>query len=172
MDDGANPRASRPTFGQRGFAAVTPKNRDALKKRVVKAAEAALAAQGHASAIDVLIGIEWLDAERVERGRRGQIAYLERCVQSNLPRISEAMKLFRAWATAKGLKASETHYVGRRPRRQTLRFSKNGNPAIQSQYRPHWGWPARPTPKPDRLAGKPDRTRVGGGKRVKLGWRR
>jgi len=60
----------------------------------------------------VLIGIGWLDAERVERWRRHQIAYLERCVESNLKRISEAMKLFRAWATAKGLKPSETDYLG------------------------------------------------------------
>lgn len=117
---------------------MTPKNREALEKRVVTAAEAALAARGYASAIDVLIGIGWLDAERVEGWRRRQIAYLERCVQSNLPRISEAMKLFRAWARAKGLKASETQYVGRRPRRETLRFSKSGHPAIEAQYRTHW----------------------------------
>src|SRR3982074_1468215 len=104
MDDGANFAHRRgATFRQRGFAAVTPKNRDALKQRVVKAAEAALAAQGYASAIDVLIGIGWLDAERVERWRRGQISYLERCVETNLPRISEAMKQLRARARAKGL---------------------------------------------------------------------
>jgi len=159
MDDGANLRASQgcATYRQRGFAAVTPKNRDALKQRVVKAAEAALAARGYAGAIDVLIGIGWLDAERVERWRRGQIAYLERCVQSNLPRISEAMKLFRAWAAAKGLKASETHYVGRRPRRQTLRFSKSGHPAIEAQYRTHWVSPELSTRKRERLAQKASR---------------
>src|SRR5450432_4001267 len=39
------------------------------------------------------------DAGKVEQWRRGQIDYLERVVQSNLPRISEAMKLFRSWAT-------------------------------------------------------------------------
>src|ERR1700688_300998 len=100
---------------------MDPKNRNALAQRVLKAAEAALAAQGYASAIDVLIGIGWPGAESVGRWRRHQIAYLERCVQSSLPRISESMKLFRAWAAAKGLKASETHYLGRRPRRQALR---------------------------------------------------
>jgi hypothetical protein len=142
------------TFRQRGFAAVTPKNRAALEKRVVTAAEAALASQGYASAIDVLIGIGWLDAERVERWRRGQIAYLERCVQTNLPRISEAMKLFRSWAAAKGLQTSETHYVGRRPRRQTLRFSKSGYPAIEAQYRTHWVSPALSARKRERLAKK------------------
>jgi hypothetical protein len=46
------------------------------------------------SAIDVLVGIGWLDPEAVERWRRGQVDHLERIVRTNLPRISEAMKLF------------------------------------------------------------------------------
>lgn len=105
-----------------------PKNRKALAERVAKAAEAALAAQGYVSSIDVLVGIGWLDVPSVERWRRGQIEFLERVVQSNLSRISEAMKLFRSWATGRGLSASETHYVARTPRRQTLRFSRSGDP--------------------------------------------
>jgi hypothetical protein len=59
-------------------------------------------------------------------------------MQTKLPRISEAMKLFRSWAAAKGLTASETHYVARTPSRQTLRFSKSGNPTIEKLYRTHW----------------------------------
>jgi hypothetical protein len=106
---------------------MNPKNRDALAQRVVKAAEAALAAQGYASSIDVLVGIGWLDTGKVEQWRRGQIDYLERVVQSNLSRISEAMKLFRSWAAGRGLSASQTSYVARRPGRQTLRFSRSGD---------------------------------------------
>ncbi len=53
----------------------------------VKAAEAALAAQGYVSPIDVLVGIGWLDVPTVERWRRGQIDCLERAVRTNLPRI-------------------------------------------------------------------------------------
>jgi hypothetical protein len=41
---------------------MNPKNRNALADRVVKAANAALAAQGYVSPIDVLVGIGWLDA--------------------------------------------------------------------------------------------------------------
>jgi hypothetical protein len=36
---------------------MNPKNRNALAQRVVKAAEAALAVQGYASSIGVLVGI-------------------------------------------------------------------------------------------------------------------
>ncbi|MGB6399750.1 MAG: hypothetical protein WBF73_29335 [Bradyrhizobium sp.] len=120
------------------FAAMNPKNRNALAQRVVKAAEAALAGQGYASSIDVLVGIGWLDGGKVEQWRRGQIDYLERAVQTNLPRISEAMKLFRSWAARRGLSASPTSYIARSPWRQTLRFSRSGDPTIEALYRTHW----------------------------------
>ncbi len=100
---------------------MSRKNRVPLADCVAKAAEAALAARHFVSAIDVLVGIGWLDAPAVERWRRGQIDCLEEVVRANLPRISEAMRLFRSWATARGLFASQTAYVGRTPRRHTLR---------------------------------------------------
>ena len=115
-----------------------PHNRKKLDDRVVRAAEAALAAQKYVSPVDVLVGIGWLDPGALARWRRGQVAYLEEAVQTGLPRISEAMKLFRSWATANGLSPSETDYVARTPARQTLRFSKSGNPTIEKLYRTHW----------------------------------
>jgi hypothetical protein len=118
--------------------AMNPENRKKLAARVASAAEAALAAKGYVSPIDVLVGIDWLEVAAVERWRRRQIDYLERAVRSNLSRISEAMKLFRSWAREKNLSASETHYVSYKPRRQTLRFSKSGNPTIEALYRTHW----------------------------------
>ncbi|MFB9266887.1 hypothetical protein ACFFWD_27620 [Bradyrhizobium erythrophlei] len=132
-------------------------NRVPLANRVAKAAEAALAARHFVSAIDVLIGIGWLDSGAVERWRRGQIDCLEEAVRTNLPRISEAMQLFRSWATARGLFASQTAYVGRTPRRQTLRFSRGGNPAIEASYRTHWVSPELSEKKRERLAEKEGR---------------
>ena len=117
---------------------MSPENRKRLAERVTKAAEAALAARNYVSSLDVLVGIEWLDPGAVERWRQGQVDYLERVVEANLSRISAAMKLFRSWATAKGLRPRETHYVSRKPRRRTLRFSKSGNPTIEQLYRTHW----------------------------------
>jgi hypothetical protein len=117
---------------------MSPENRKKLASRVIKAAETALAAQHFVSPIDVLVGIGWLDPGSVKRWRQGQIDYLERHVRANLPRISEAMKLFRSWATAKGLLPSETQYVARASKRTTLRFSKSGNATIEQLYRIHW----------------------------------
>jgi hypothetical protein len=76
---------------------MSRRNRNTLADRVIKAAEAALAAQDYVSPIDVLVGIGWLDPRTVERWRWGQIDCLERVVETHLARISEAMKLFRSW---------------------------------------------------------------------------
>ena len=133
---------------------MSRKNWVPLADRVAKAAQAALAARHFVSAIDILVGIGWLDAQALERWRRGQIDCLEEVVRANLQRISEAMRLFRSWATARGLCASPTAYVGRSPRRQTLRFSRSGNPAIEASYRIHWVSPELFKKKRERLAEK------------------
>jgi hypothetical protein len=62
--------------------AMNRKNRTVLADRVARAAEAALAAQGYVSPIDVLVEIGWLDVRTVENWRRGQINCLERLSRS------------------------------------------------------------------------------------------
>jgi hypothetical protein len=136
---------------------MSPENRRRLADRVAKAAEASLAAQNYVSPVDVLVGIGWLDPGAVKRWRQGQVDYLENVVQTNLSRISEAMKLFRSWATAKGLIPSETSYVARTPSRQTLRFSKSGTPTIERLYRTHWLSGELSQRKQERLAQKASR---------------
>ena len=131
---------------------MSRKNRLPLAERVAKAAEGALAAPHFVSAIDILVGIGWLDAQAVERWRRGQADCLEEVVRANLPRVSEAMRLFRSWTTARGLFASPTAYVGRIPLGQTLRFSRSGNFAIEVSYRTHWVSPKHSEKKRERLA--------------------
>jgi hypothetical protein len=132
-------------------------NRLKLTGRVVAAAEAALAARHYVSPIDILVGIRWLDDRTLKSWRRGQVEYLERVVQANLSRISEAMKVFRAWARAKGLTPSETNYVAQTPRRQMLRFSKSGEPTVERQYRTHWVSAELSKAKRERLAEKANR---------------
>jgi hypothetical protein len=136
---------------------MDPRNRTKLEQRVTKAAEEALAARGYASSIDVLVGIGWLDPGKLEQWRRGQVDFLERVVQTNLSRISEAMKLFRSWAAQRGLSASQTAYVARNPLRQTLRFSCSGDPKIEALYRTHWVSPELSERKRERLAEKASR---------------
>jgi hypothetical protein len=136
---------------------MNPDNRSKLNDRVIRAAEAALAAQKYVSSIDVLVGIGWLDPGSLKRWQQGQVAYLEAGIQTNLSRISEAMKLFRLWAMGKGLRPSETHYVARTPSRKTLQFSKSGNPAIEKLYRTHWISSELSEKKREKLAEKASR---------------
>jgi len=131
---------------------MSRKNRIPLADRVARAADAALAAQHFVSAIDILVGIGWLDFGTVQRWRRGQIDCLEEVLQVNRLRISEAMRLFEAWSTARGLLPSPTAYVGGTPGRPTLRFSRDGNPEIESSYRTHWVSPELSEKKRERLA--------------------
>ena len=143
--------------GEYDHGTMGQKQRTALVERVTRAAETSLAAQSHVSPIDVLIGIGWLDPGALERWRRGQIDCLEGVVRTHPPRLSEALKLFRSWAAAKGLTASETDYVARTPRRQTLRFSQSGDAAIERLYRTHWVSPVLSEKQRDRLAAKTNR---------------
>ncbi len=109
-----------------------------LERRVVEAAEAALAEKKYVTSIDILVGIGWLTPRHVGEWYQGRSPCLERAAQANLNKISKAMKFFRRWAEQRGLKPSETAYVARTRDRRQLRFSKSGDPSIERAYRTHW----------------------------------
>jgi len=127
-------------------------NRGDIDRRVVRAAEAALAKRKFVTAIDVLVGVGWLEPRRVDEWRQGRVDYLERVTVANLGKISTAMRSFRRWAQARGLMPSETAYVSRTRDRRPLRFSKSGNPDIERAYRTHWVSPELSERKRARLA--------------------
>jgi len=128
-----------------------------LDRRVVQAAEAALAERRFATSIDVLVGLGWLEPRRVDDWRLGRIPYLEAAVIASLGKTSTAMKVFRQWAAARGLKSSETAYVARTRDRRPLRFSKSGDEAIERAYRTHWVSPELSERRRARLAERQSR---------------
>jgi hypothetical protein len=109
-----------------------------LEQRVAVAAQAALAARGFVTPIDVLVGVGWLQAAQVERWRRGQVAYLERVATANLTKLGTALRLLRRWAQLNQLTASETVYVAWTRDRHRLRFSASGDDNVERAYRTHW----------------------------------
>lgn len=127
-------------------------NANKLERRVAQVAERALAERKFVTAIDVLVGVGWLQPRRVDEWRQGRVDYLERVVIANMGKISSAMKAFRVWAQARGLDPSETQYVARTSGRRPLRFSKSGDPAIERWYRTHWVSPELSERKRARLA--------------------
>jgi hypothetical protein len=128
-----------------------------LDRRVVQAAEAALAERRFVAAIDVLVGLGWLEPRRVDEWRHGRVPYLEAVVIASLGKISTAMKVFRDWAQARGLKPSETAYVARTRDRRPLRFSKSGDDGIERAYRTHWVSPELSERRRERLAERQSR---------------
>ena len=135
-----------------------PKNKQALEKRVIAAAETALYHHQYVSALDVLTGMGLLTPAHVADWRKGRVSYLERVIHTNLPRITIAMAAFRRWAQEKGLRPSETRYT-RRTRGGTvdLRFSKSGVPAIEKNYRTHYVSPALSERKQQQITERFDR---------------
>lgn len=109
------------------------------------------------SAIDVLVGVGWLEPRRVDEWRQGRVEYLERATIASLGKISTAMRCFRRWAQKRGLQPSETVYVARTRDRRPLRFSRSGDPAIERAYRTHWVSPELSERKRARLAERQSR---------------
>jgi hypothetical protein len=135
-----------------------PDNRTNLEQRVIRAAEAALADHQYVSAIDVLTGMGLLQPSHVQDWRKGRLDFLERMIQGNLKKISLAMKTFRTWAHAKGLKPSETQYLRTtREGARNLQFSVSGDPSIEKSYRTHFVSPALSERKQARLQEKLDK---------------
>lgn len=128
-----------------------------LERRVIATAEAALAARGFVTAIDVLTGLGWLPPSSDRAWRQGRIPYLERAVTADLSNTSRAMRHFRRWAQSRGLRPSETSYVARTRDRRTLRFSKSGKPSIELDYRTHWVSPELSERGRERLAERQSR---------------
>jgi hypothetical protein len=110
----------------------------ALAQRVERVAEAALAEQRYVSAIDIFRGLGWLAPTHLDKWRQGRVQCLERVAQASLPKLSNAMRLFRRWAQRRGLVPSETGYVARTRDRRPLRFSVSGATEIERAYRTHW----------------------------------
>jgi hypothetical protein len=87
---------------------------------------------------------------------------------ANLGKISAAMRAFRRWAQARGLKPSETAYVTRTRDRRPLRFSKSGDAGIERAYRTHWVSPELSERKRARMT-EPSEPPAGAGRRLSAG---
>ena len=139
------------------FASVESGGGDRLERRVCEAAEAALADHRYVTAIDVLVGLGWLQPRHVDQWRQGRVDCLERVTQANLQRLSKAMSIFHGWARSRGLKPIEAGYVARSRDRRPLRFSTSGDPETERAYRTHWVSPELSQRQRDRLAERQSR---------------
>ena len=125
-----------------------------LAERLIRAAETSLAIEKSVSAIDVFLGIGWLNAGTLQGWRQGRIDCIEDAIQTSPARIAEALEILRSWATEKGLIGCEIDYLARTPRRELLRFGRSGDSAIERLYRIQWASPEMSARRRERAAEK------------------
>ncbi|GAA4627693.1 DUF2293 domain-containing protein [Actinoallomurus vinaceus] len=129
----------------------------ALERRVVTAAEAALAGSKSVSMIDVLTGLGWLPARRVDEWRQGRIADLEEALSVRADKLATALETLREWAERQGLRPSETAYVAASRDRRPLRFTSDGDEAVERAFRTHWLSPDLSEARRERLIERQNR---------------
>lgn len=112
--------------------------RQDLEQRVTRAAEALLAERRFISAIDVLVGLNWLAPSQLDIWRQGRVAALEQLMQVKPAKVAAAMAALRQWAQNRGLHPSETDYIARTRDHRELRFSITADAAVERAYRTHW----------------------------------
>jgi hypothetical protein len=129
----------------------------ALERRVIDAAEAALAERGHVSVVDVLVGMRWLSPSQVEHWRKGRVDCLEEEMTVRPAKLSLAIDVVQRWAATRGLQPTEVAPVARTRDRRALRFGVSGDLAVERAYRTHWVSPASTDTKRQRLVERQSR---------------
>ena len=96
--------------------------------------------QGDAvSPLDVLVRLELVDPEKLEKWRAGELPYLERGITTGLARVARFLRLIAQHAHALGLRPTPGKYLrrGKGPKRK-LRFSKRGDRESELAYSTHF----------------------------------
>lgn len=127
---------------------------DTLYPRVVRACADILATGNLVTPVEVVARLGWLLPAQRERWERGEVAYLERVVQTNLSKISRVLRILRMHAHDLKLVPRETRPCQRGTRRP-LRFTKTNEPNVEAAWARSFLWPAkRPfgAPKPVSLS--------------------
>lgn len=114
-------------------------NKDKIKERAIKAAEAALNHQHYVSPLDVLIRMGLLQYVHFQDWKKGKFPHLEEFIQGNPSKKNLAMKCFQDWALEKGLKPIKIVCLVRtKGPERALQVSESGDPAIEEVYQTHY----------------------------------
>ncbi len=128
-----------------------------LERRVVAAAQAALAQQRFVCPLDALIGIGWLPAGLVTDWRRGRVEHLEAIAAVPPQRLATALAAFHRFTQSARLTPNEVAYLAATRDHRPLRFTADGDPATERAYRTHWTPPELPEPQRERLIARHSR---------------
>jgi ribosomal protein L14 len=104
----------------------------------VTAAEAILARQKFVTAVDVCLGIGWLNSTHLDRWRQGRVDSLTCLLPVQQDKLTQFFECLQRWAQAHDLNPAETDYVSATRDRRQLRFSTDAHPAAERAWRTHW----------------------------------
>jgi len=105
---------------------------------VATAAEATLVRQKFVTAVDVCLGIGWLNSSTVDRWRQGRVDSLAILLPVQEDKLTQFLDCLERWARANGLNPAETDYVAAARDRHLLRFTTDAHPAAERAWRTHW----------------------------------
>ncbi|WP_432830085.1 DUF2293 domain-containing protein [Dactylosporangium sp. CA-092794] len=125
-----------------------------LERRVVTAAEQALARQSFVSPLDVLTGMGWVPLGLVVDWRNGRAQHLEAVAVVSADRLNAALEVFQRWVAARGLLPNEVDYLAATRDQRPLRFTAAGDAALELTYRTHWMPPDLPQRQRERLTAR------------------
>jgi hypothetical protein len=131
---------------------VSRSSASSLRRRVAAEAEAALARQKFVAPLDVLTGLGWLPVTVADRWRQGRVDCLEAVLTVDPAKRASALEYLRQWAEHNGLEPAETDYMAATRDRRQLRFTADGDTAMERAYRTHWVSPTLSEPKRQGLA--------------------
>jgi hypothetical protein len=130
-------------------------SKTSIEKRVIEAANSILHEKKFVSVTDIFLHMGWLNSALVQDWRKGKVPYLERVIQTNLNKISRAIRFFQSWAKNNNLKPSETAYLLKTGRtKRDLQFTKYGDENLERAYRTHYLSPELSEKKAEKLLEK------------------
>jgi hypothetical protein len=126
--------------------------RSKLARRVCTAAENLLADAKVVTPVKVLELMGWLPG--ISAWEREQADCLEAIAAVGPDKLAEAREVLRLWAEDRGLTPGESSYIAPNRGRRPLRFTADGDEAVERAYRTHWIAPDLSEKKRERLTQK------------------
>jgi hypothetical protein len=120
------------------MAAAGAMNSTGLRRRVVNAAEDALAEQQYVSVIDIVCRLGWIHPVNVEAWRKARVPDLESLLPVPVGRLVHAVEHLAAWARERGLAPVEVDYVAAARDRRPLTFLADDAADTERALRTHW----------------------------------
>jgi len=127
--------------------------RPKLERKIITAAEAALAKQKYVVPLDILTQLRWIPAPSIDRWRTGRTPHLEG-VQVDEAKLRSALDYLRRWAREQDLQPSEAPYIAATRDRRQLKFTPQGDDALELLFRTHWVSPGLSEKKREQIEAK------------------